>query len=86
MAKPIAKSMEEAIRLGFTPSTRSIDEIHKMIDEQIRNNPDSQAFRRDCLGLQQGEQCLQSDCGPDGRMFVGFCDGLSCKVSVGPCR
>lgn len=56
-----------------------------MIDEQIGNNPESQAFRKDCLVLGPGEQCLQSDCGPDGWMYVGFCDGISFKIVYRRC-
>ncbi len=85
MAKPLARSIEDAISLGFKRSTLSIDEIHKLIDEQRKANADSQAFRKDCLTLQEGEQCLQTDCGLDGREFVGFCKGSACVTLDRPC-
>lgn len=77
MAKPIApQSIDEAKKLGFRPTTRSKSEIRAIVQEQIDQGM-AGAFQRDCLDGASGP-CLQSDCGDDGKMYVCFCNGMSC--------
>jgi len=85
MAKPLASTMDEAKSLGFTATTRSITELHALIDEQLNSNLESHAFRKDCMTVPQGGQCLQTDCGSDGWEYVGFCNGISCELARRRC-
>jgi hypothetical protein len=77
MAKPIARSIDEAKKLGFRPTTRSVAEIRALVHKNLTAAA-SDAFQKDCLTTAPGEPCLQTDCGDDGKMYLCFCKGSSC--------